>query len=117
VVAPAIISLATAVRVGLIVQGWPELNSDEPTLGLMALHILHHGERPVFEYGQPYMGGIEAYLAALFFQVLGPTTFALRLGNVLLYDLFLATLYLLTSRLYSRTVAFVSLLVLSLGPE
>lgn len=115
--AVAIIGLAAAVRIALIAFGWPELNSDEGTMGLMALHIAHRGELPVFVYGQSYMGALEAYLGAALFHVFNPSAFALRLGLVLLFTLFLVSLYLLASRLFGKCVALVSVALLSLGSE
>jgi hypothetical protein len=58
---------AVLLRVVLISNGWPGINSDEATMGLNALHILTRGERPIFFYGQNYLGTIEAYLGAFFF--------------------------------------------------
>ncbi|HLJ66529.1 MAG TPA: glycosyltransferase family 39 protein [Chloroflexota bacterium] len=113
-----VIGVAAAIRVALIVQGWPPLNSDEATNGLMALHIVSRGELPIFVYGQAYVGAIEAYLAATLFWLFGPSDVALRAGAVTLYALFLGALYLLARLLYDRTVALVSIAVLSLGsPE
>src|SRR5205085_12150170 len=88
-----LITLAVALRVVLIAQGWPNLNSDEGTMGLMALHVAYRGEMPVFFYGQGYMGSLEAYLAAPLFQLFGSAAFMLRLGLLLLYLLFLANLF------------------------
>ncbi len=42
--ASIIIALAIAIRVWLIQMGWPFLDSDEGTMGLMALHIAFRGE-------------------------------------------------------------------------
>ncbi len=84
-----VIALATAIRVALISLGWQTTNSDEDTMGLMALHIAYRGEYPVFFYGQNYMGALEAYIGALLFHLLGPSLFSLRLGLVFLFDLFL----------------------------
>jgi hypothetical protein len=47
--------------------------------------------------------------------VLGASDFALRIGLVLLFGLFLAVMYALMSLLYSRAIALFSLAVLSLG--
>ncbi|MBV9281104.1 MAG: glycosyltransferase family 39 protein [Chloroflexi bacterium] len=113
----AVILLGTALRLYLIASGWPHLNSDEGIMGLMALHISGRGELPIFFYGQSYMGALEAYLGAIFFLLLGPSSFALRLGPVLLFGLFLVVLYVLAGRLYGKRVALVSLVILSLGPE
>ncbi|HTK12077.1 MAG TPA: hypothetical protein VL485_33205 [Ktedonobacteraceae bacterium] len=117
-IAFVIILLAATLRVLILQKGWPTLDSDEATTGLMALHILNHGEHPFVFYGQDYMGTIEAYLATIAFAFLGPSVFALRLGMVLLFVLFLVSTYLLTSLLYSRKAALLVLCVLSLGtPE
>lgn len=93
---------------------WPLLNSDEGTMGIMAIHI-QHGERPIFFYGQHYMGTLEAYIAALLFQFLGISVFTLRLGLLLLFVLFLICMYLLASQLYHKSFALFIVLLLSLG--
>src|SRR3954451_4720099 len=77
--AGALIVLAVVLRVVLIALGWPQLDSDEGTMGIMGMHILSHGERPVFLYAQSYMGALEAYLAAAFFALFGVSTFTLRI--------------------------------------
>lgn len=88
-----LIALAAAIRLALISFGWPVLNSDEATMGLMASHIAYHAEHPAFLYGQSYMGALEAYLGAAIFRLLGSSAVALRLGAVLLYSLFLTSIY------------------------
>lgn len=111
----ALIIAATLVRLLILALGWPQLNSDEGTMGIMALHIAYQGKFPLVMYGQDYMGTIEAFLGALFFHLFGPSEFALRLGMLLLFALFLASMYVLTSRLYHRKLALLSLVLLSLG--
>ncbi len=51
---------------------------DTSVVGLMGMHILE-GARPVFYYGQAYMGALEAYFVAGSFALFGitPTTLAL----------------------------------------
>lgn len=110
-----LITLAVALRVVLIAQGWPYLNSDEGTMGLMALHVAYRGEMPVFFYGQGYMGSLEAYLAAPLFQLFGPSAFMLRLGLLLLYLLFLVNMFQLTRTLYTKGFALFILFLLSFG--
>ncbi len=58
--------LAILSRVWLIVHTHGVMAGDEMMVGLQAEHILR-GERPVYYYAQPYMGSLEAYLAALIF--------------------------------------------------
>ena len=62
ILALLIIALATVLRIFLIAWGWPHSNADEGIMGIMAMHILHTGEHPIFFYGQSYMGTLEAYL-------------------------------------------------------
>jgi hypothetical protein len=111
----AIIAFATLLRIVLTALGWPQTNSDEGTMGLMALHIANHGEHPIFFYGQNYMGPLEAYLGAALFHLFGSSLFMLRLGTILLFTLFLTAMYLLTSMLYSQKLALITVGLLSLG--
>jgi hypothetical protein len=84
-------------------------------MGLMAIHILSKGEHPIFFYGQNYMGTLEAYAGSIFFFFFGPSVFSLRLGSVLFFALFLVNMYLLTSLLFSKKLALITLIILSLG--
>jgi hypothetical protein len=110
----AIISTAVLLRCFLAWNNWPLLNSDEGTMGIMAMHIVH-GERPIFFYGQNYMGTGEAYIGALLFPLFGTSVFTLRLGLILLFALFLVCMYVLTCKLYTQKFALFTLIVLSLG--
>jgi len=56
--AAALIVLAAGLRVVLAALNWPSTNSDEGTMGIMALHIAYRGETPHFFYGQEYMGSL-----------------------------------------------------------
>ena len=115
IAAIVLIVLALVLRIVLIALGWPRHNSDESIMGLMALHINNLGELPIFFYGQFYMGATEAYLAAGLFRLFGASVFALRLAPLLLFAIFLASMYLLTSLLYSKKLALVTLALLGLG--
>ncbi len=82
--------LAAGWKVALLVANAFPFNSDEAIVALMARHILQ-GERPVFFYGQAYMGSLDAYLVALGFQLLGEGVWVIRLVQVLLYVGFLSS--------------------------
>ncbi len=113
-----IILLNGCLRLALIYQGWPTSNSDEGTVGLMALHIAYHGALPIFFYGQGYMGSLEAFVGAALFPIFGASVIALRVGVLLLFTLFLVVMYRLTALLYNKTLALITLILLSLGtPE
>lgn len=110
-----LIVAAMVVRIVIAYLGWPQTDSDEGTMGLMALHIAYHGAHPLVFYGQDYMGTLEAYLGGGLFHLFGPSLFTLRLGVILLFGLFLLCLYLLTTLLYSKNLALVTLTVLAFG--
>src|SRR5579885_2614571 len=76
----AIIVLAVTFRLLLVLNNYPETNSDEGTMGIEAMHIAFQGQHPIYLYGQNYMGVLEAYLAAPFFHLFGVSVFTLRLG-------------------------------------
>ncbi|PZW20812.1 hypothetical protein EI42_05817 [Thermosporothrix hazakensis] len=110
-----LIGVAGLLRLLLIYAHWPTTDSDESVIMLMAQHIAFQGEHPVFFYGQPYMGALEAYIAAPLFRVLGPSTLHARLGLILLFLLFLVAMYMLTTRLFSKGLALLTVSLLALG--
>ncbi|MFF0467945.1 hypothetical protein ACFYPX_11050 [Micromonospora zamorensis] len=95
----------------------PVSNSDEATFGLAALHIGQGRERPVFLYGQHYMGMLESYLAAPLLAVAGPSWPVLRLPMLALYALFLYLIHRLTRRLCTPWFATFVVGLLALGGE
>src|SRR5919204_2464527 len=68
-----------AVRLAVIASPIGEIDGDEAVVGLMARHIAFVGERPVFYWGQPYLGSLEAFSAAPLFRVFDSSTFVLKL--------------------------------------
>ena len=110
-----IIALAALLRIFLIAWGWPHSNADVDTMGIMAMHIAYKGEHPIFFYGQNYMGTLQAYLGVAFFRLFGISVFSFRLGGVLFFMLFLVIMYCLTSLLYTKKLALITLALLSLG--
>ncbi|WP_428966721.1 ArnT family glycosyltransferase [Micromonospora fluostatini] len=104
-------------RLVLLLATVPAANSDEATFGLAALHIATGRERPVFLYGQRYMGMLESYLAAPLVAVAGPGWPVLRLPLLALYALFLVLTWRLSRRLFSPWFATVVVGLLALGSE
>ncbi len=91
-------------------------NGDEAIVALMARHILQ-GERPVFFYGQAYLGATDAWLVALSFSIFGQSVLAIRLVHVALFAGVVFTTYLLARRyLQSEWGARVAMLWLALPP-
>lgn len=104
--APALVALllgaaGVGYRLVLTLLTVPASNSDEATFGLAALHIAAGDERPVFLYGQRYMGVLESYLAAPLVGWAGPSWPVLRLPLLALFAVFLWLAYRLTRRLFS----------------
>ena len=75
--------LALAIRVWLVVHTHGTIDGDEALVGIQAEHILR-GELPIYFYGQPYLGSLEAYLIALMFAIAGPSVWSLRAEPILL---------------------------------
>lgn len=113
----SLIAVGSLLRIILISQNWPIMNSDEAVIGLMAQHIVTYGEHPTFFYGQNYMGSTEAFVGAGLFKFFGPSTFVLRLSLVLFFAIFLGSIYCLISLLFSKNFALFTVFLLSLGNE
>jgi hypothetical protein len=58
-------------------------DSDQALIGLMAKHLVEGRAFPVFTYGQAYMVGLEAWMAAPFFVIGGATVAMLKLPLLL----------------------------------
>nr|WP_170839484.1 hypothetical protein [Micromonospora halophytica] len=119
---PALVALLLGLagvgyRLVLTLLTVPNGNSDEATFGLAALHIADGRERPVFLYGQHYMGMAESYLAAPLVALAGPSWPVLRLPLLALYAVFLWLSYRLTRRLWSPWLATFVVGLLALGTE
>ncbi len=115
-----------AVILGALGLGWrliltavtaPPTNSDEAIMGLVSLHIAQGRELPTYFYGQHYMGTIEAYAAAPFVKLLGPTVTALRIPSLLFYVAFLVLMFLLVRRIYSPGLAVLVTGLFALGSD
>ncbi|HTH01025.1 MAG TPA: hypothetical protein VL882_12225 [Vicinamibacterales bacterium] len=65
---------------------WPQsyFDSDQAVYGLMAKHIAEGRAFPVFMYGQPYLLGVESWLAAPVFLIVGASVAALKFPVLLI---------------------------------
>jgi 4-amino-4-deoxy-L-arabinose transferase-like glycosyltransferase len=90
----AAVLLMLALKAALLIGERVPFNSDEAVVALMARHILA-GARPVFFYGQAYMGSLDAWLTAGGFAIFGQQVWVIRLVQALLY----AGVLLTTARL------------------
>jgi 4-amino-4-deoxy-L-arabinose transferase-like glycosyltransferase len=114
----ALLIVATLLRLALISNDWPTMNSDEAVMGLMAKHMAGGQGIPLVIYGQAYMGSLEAMLGSVFYHLFGVSIFALRLGLLTIFILFLCSMYLMTRLLYDQQLALIICGLLCLGtPE
>ena len=80
-----ILAVAAGLKIWLVAMGQVPFNADEAVVALMARHIIMAGERPIFFYGQAYMGSLDAYLVAAGFLIFGQQVWVIRLVQGLLY--------------------------------
>jgi 4-amino-4-deoxy-L-arabinose transferase-like glycosyltransferase len=92
-------ALAMAVKAIPVITDRVPFNADEAIVALMARHILQ-GERPVFFYGQTYMGSLDAFLVAGGFAIFGQQIWVIRLVQAVLYLGTLWTTYLLGKAIF-----------------
>ena len=81
---------ALALKFGVLAFQAVPFNADEAIVALMARHILQGG-RPLFFYGQAYMGSLDAFLVAVMFKLVGYQIWGIRLVQIVLYALTLVT--------------------------
>jgi hypothetical protein len=91
------IALALVLLRSAVFLLWPEsyFDSDQAIVGLMAKHLAELRAFPVFLYGQTYMLGVEAWLAAPLFAIFGASAVVLKLP-LLAMNLIIAVLLVRT---------------------
>jgi 4-amino-4-deoxy-L-arabinose transferase-like glycosyltransferase len=99
-----IIGIMFAWKIILLIKNAFPFNSDEAIVALMAKHILS-GERPVFFYGQAYMGSLDAYLTAFMFMLTVQKVFAIRIVQSLLYAFTILITYFIGKRAFQSSKA------------
>ena len=108
--------LALTLKGALILDDAISFNADEAVVGLMARHILA-GERPVFFYGQSYLGSLDAWLSAAVMTMVGQKVLAIRLLQTFLYAGTVATTYLLGRKIFNnRWIGTVATLLMAIPP-
>lgn len=90
--------VALVIRLWLTLRTHGTLDGDEALLGIQAEHILQ-GERPIYFYGIPYFGSLEAYLVAILFAFFGHSVWALRVETTAFCLLLVALTWWLASLL------------------
>ncbi len=95
---------------------YQNISGDDATVALMAKHMLHGENWPVFFYRQAFMGSLNgAHLVPALF-VFGPSVLLVRLHAVAWSLLFPLGLYVLARRLYGEMAARLTLLLAAVPP-
>lgn len=108
--------MAVGVKILLQAADAIPFNGDEAIVALMARHILQ-GERPVFFYGQAYMGSLDAWLVSGAFWIFGENVLSIRIVQIGLYMLYLVSLWVLMGRLFrEQAVANIAIFLAAIPP-
>lgn len=92
------------------------LNLDAGVVTLMARHIALGKEYPVFFYGQPHMGSLEAYCSAFFCHIFGISGFAVSLGTAFVGFTILPIVYKWAAMAAGRRAGYMAVALLIIGP-
>ncbi len=111
-----LVCLGLALRLFFISGRGSIIDSDEAIVGLMAKHINEGRPWPIFYYGQPYMGTLESFVAAIFFRLFGQSNVSLKLVPVVFSLFQIALVYLLALRFVTRKGAAIAGLLTALPP-
>lgn len=109
------LALAVIVRVFILVMAHGMMDGDEAVLGIQAERILH-GARPIYFYGQLYMGSWDAYLVAPIIAVFGPSSWVLHAVTLTESLLLVPLMGALAERLYGVRARFPAMLLAALPP-
>ena len=112
----ALLLVGLALRLAIVASPLGEIDGDEAVVGLMARHIAFLGERPVFYWGQPYLGSLEAFSAAPLFRVFDSSTFVLKLVPTAYSLGFAAMSAMLARRLFGVGAGLATAAYLALPP-
>src|SRR3954451_9991864 len=112
----ALLLVGLAFRLAIIASPLGEIDGDEAVVGLMARHIAFGAERPVFYWGQPYLGSLEAFTAAPLFKLFDSSTALLKLVPTLYSLGFLAVCAVMTRRLFGPAAGLATAAYLAVPP-
>jgi 4-amino-4-deoxy-L-arabinose transferase-like glycosyltransferase len=110
----ALLAVFVPLKLALMMIAQRHLDGDEAVIGVMAMHVARGQDFPFYFWGQHYGGGsaLAAYLTALPFLIVGPSSVAFRLIPMLFSFAAVVLAYRLVQSLHGRLVASVATLLL-----
>jgi len=109
--------IASIPRLLLLFSSNAGIESDEAIVGLMAKHISEGKSFPIFYYGQPYMGSLEAILVAPLFFLFGVNNYCLKIVPFLFSLGHVVLTYLIGTRLRNISTGRMAALYAALAPS
>ncbi len=102
----------------LLLKAAKFLNTDESTVGTMAIDILEHNKHPFYIYWQVYNGAasLRAHLIALVMFFIGITPYAVKLICLFLDICIMIITYKFTAKWFSQRVAKLTILLYIVTP-
>ena len=110
----AFVTAGALVRIVLLRA--PEVWFDETTTGLMGLAVLR-GDFPLYFFGQPFMGALDAYLAAPLYLTLGVSVRVLKVLPLVLVLVWMVLTVRLAWEGFGRRAATFTAALLALPPD
>ncbi|NOR15518.1 MAG: hypothetical protein GQ544_07430 [Candidatus Aminicenantes bacterium] len=93
--------VAILVRIPFLAHSYGLINSDDGISALQAKHISEGNARPIYYYGQHYMGSLPFHIYALVFKIFGYSIFLYVFVYFLFYLAFMVIQYLLFREIFS----------------
>lgn len=110
----ALLAVWVPLKLALMMTAQSHLDGDEAVIGVMAMHVARGQDFPFYFWGQHYGGGsaLEAYLTALPFLLVGPSSIAFRLVPMMFSVTAVVLAYRLVQSLRGRLAASVSTMLI-----
>lgn len=114
-----LLAVAVGLKLALLFTSQSMADGDEAVTGLMAVHVLEHGIRPIYPYGVQYGAGagLEIHLAALLFAVFGDSDIALKAAALPVWLATLALVHATALRMAGPWAGFAAALLYGFAPQ
>ena len=98
-----LILIATAVRIPFLIYNFGLVDSDDVIPILVGKHISEGKLRPIYHYGQQYLGTFPYHIYALMFKIFGYSILIAFLVSLIFYLAFITTQFILFKEVFSSS--------------